>query len=45
MASYAFLSPLFGVIFGWLIIGEALTLNIILALALVAAGIYLVNRR
>lgn len=45
MASYAFLSPLFGVIFGWLIIGEALTVNIVLALALVAAGIWLVNRR
>lgn len=45
MASYAFLSPLFGVLFGWLIIGEQLTFTIILALILVGAGIWLVNRR
>jgi drug/metabolite transporter (DMT)-like permease len=45
MASYAFLTPLFGVLFGWLVFGEQLTANIVLALALVGAGIYLVNRR
>lgn len=45
MASYAFLSPLFGVLFGWLIIGEQLTPTIVIALALVGAGIWLVNRR
>lgn len=45
MASYAFLTPLFGVLFGWLIFGEQLTPSLILALALVGAGIWLVNRR
>ncbi len=45
MASFAFLTPLFGVLFGWLILGEPLTLNIIIALIMVAAGIWLVNRR
>ncbi len=45
MASYAFLTPLFAVFFGWLIFDEQLTLNIILSLTLVGAGIWLVNRR
>ena len=45
MASYSFLAPLFGVIFGWLILDEALSLSIIIALALVATGIVLINRR
>jgi drug/metabolite transporter (DMT)-like permease len=45
MASYAFLTPLFGVLFGWLVFDEQLTINIVAALALVGTGIYLVNRR
>ena len=45
VASYAFLTPLFGVVFGWLIFGEQLTPGLIIALALVGAGIWLVNRR
>jgi len=45
MASYAFLTPLFGVLFGWLFLDEKLTANVVLALVLVGAGIYLVNRR
>ena len=45
MASYAFLTPLFGVLFGWLIFGEQLTPSLIIALVLVGAGIWLVNRR
>lgn len=45
MASFSFLAPLFGVVFGWLILDEALTWSIILAMALVAAGIVFVNRR
>lgn len=45
MASFGFLTPLFGVIFGWLIIGEPLSLTIAAALALVGTGIVLVNRR
>jgi drug/metabolite transporter (DMT)-like permease len=45
MASFAFLAPLFGVLFGWLILAEQLTVSIVGALALVGAGIWLVNRR
>lgn len=45
MASYAFLSPVFGVIFGWLLLGEEIGLTIIGALVLVSAGIVLINRK
>ncbi len=45
MASFGFLAPVFGVIFGGLILGEEITLNIAAALALVGTGIALVNRR
>ncbi len=45
MASYSFLAPIFGVLFSWLILGEDISWAVIAALALVAAGIYLVNRR
>ena len=45
MASFSFLAPLFGVLFGWLILGEAITWAIVLALVFVAIGIVLVNRR
>lgn len=45
MASFSFLTPLFGVVFAWLVLGEEITWAIIAALGLVAAGIYLVNRK
>ncbi len=45
MASFSFLAPVFGVIFGWLILGEDLTSSVLWALAMVCAGVYLVNRR
>ncbi len=45
MASFGFLSPLFGVLFGWLFLGETITWTIVAALVLVAVGIVLVNRR
>ena len=45
MASFAFLTPLAGVLLGWLIFDEKLTMTIVLALALVGAGIWLVNRK
>lgn len=45
MASFAFLTPLFGVSFGWLVLGEPLAWNIVAALVLVGFGIWLVNRR
>lgn len=45
VASFSFLSPVFAVILGWLILGETIGLKIWLALGLVAAGIFLINRR
>lgn len=44
VASFAFLSPVFAVLFGWLILGETTGLQIWGALALVATGITLINR-
>jgi drug/metabolite transporter (DMT)-like permease len=45
MTSFSFLAPLFGVLFSRLILDEAISWATIVALALVAAGIVLVNRR
>ena len=45
MASFSFLAPVFGVLFGALILDEVITTSLILALVLVSAGVYLVNRR
>jgi drug/metabolite transporter (DMT)-like permease len=45
MASFSFLTPLFGVVFSWLILGEQISWAIIAALGLVAIGIVLVNRK
>lgn len=45
MASFSFLAPLFGVLFGWLILGEELTWNILVALLMVGVGILLVNKK
>jgi drug/metabolite transporter (DMT)-like permease len=45
MASFGFLAPVFGVLFGGLILGEDITLTIAAALALVGTGIALVNRK
>jgi drug/metabolite transporter (DMT)-like permease len=45
MASFSFLSPVFGVIFGWLILGEKIDETIIIALLLVSLGVILVNRK
>ena len=44
VASFSFLSPVFGVLFGWLILDEMITRQILLSLILVCIGIYLVNR-
>lgn len=44
VASFSFLSPVFAVIFGWLILGENIALSVWIALALVATGITLINR-
>ena len=45
VASFSFLSPVFGVILGRLLLGEEVGLSIWIALTLVAAGIFLINRR
>jgi drug/metabolite transporter (DMT)-like permease len=44
LASFTFLTPLFGVLGGGLLLGEPMTPQLTLALVLVCAGIYLVNR-
>lgn len=45
MASFGFLAPLFGVLLGWLILGETITIWIVVALVLVSAGIVLINHK
>jgi drug/metabolite transporter (DMT)-like permease len=44
LSSFAFLSPAFSVICGWLLLGEPLTWKIFAALGLIAAGLIIVNR-
>jgi len=43
MAVYSFLAPVFGVLFGYIILKESLGWNVLLALVLVSVGIALVN--
>ncbi len=45
VASFSFLSPVFSVILGWLILSEHVAWSVWGALVLVASGIYLINRR
>lgn len=45
MSSFTFLTPVFALVFGVVLLGEALTLQLTLALVGVAVGIVLVNRR
>jgi drug/metabolite transporter (DMT)-like permease len=45
VASFSFWTPLFGVMAGALLLGEPLTASVGVAVGLVAAGIFLVNRR
>ena len=44
LSAFTFLTPLFGLIAGAVILGETVTWALVSALALVGAGIYLVNR-
>jgi drug/metabolite transporter (DMT)-like permease len=44
LASFTFLTPLFGVLAGGLLLNEPMTGMLLLALVLVGSGIYLVNR-
>jgi drug/metabolite transporter (DMT)-like permease len=45
ISAFVFLTPLFALLFGMLWLGEAVTLTLVLSLAMVAVGIVLVNRR
>jgi drug/metabolite transporter (DMT)-like permease len=45
MASFGFLAPVFGVLLGWLMLGEEISVWIIVALFLVSVGIVLINRK
>lgn len=45
VASYSFLTPMLSVILGWLFFDESLSAGILVAVALVAVGIVLINRR
>ncbi|MAS13940.1 MAG: EamA family transporter [Nitratireductor sp.] len=44
LSSFAFLTPVFGVLSGGLLLGEPLTIKILLALCLIAIGLTVVNR-
>lgn len=45
VASFSFLSPVFSVILGWLLLSEEVAPSVWGALVLVASGIYLINRK
>ena len=45
VASFSFLSPVLAVFFGWALLGEHIGPAIWIALGMVAAGIFLINRR
>lgn len=44
LSSFSFLTPLLGALAGWLVLDEPVTVRLVLAMALVGLGIYLVNR-
>jgi drug/metabolite transporter (DMT)-like permease len=44
VASFSFLSPVFSVLLGWLLLGEDISAQVWLALAFVSLGIMLINR-
>lgn len=44
VASFSFLTPVFGVALGWALLSEPLTPGVFIALALVAVGMVLINR-
>jgi drug/metabolite transporter (DMT)-like permease len=45
ISSFVFLTPMFALLFGALWLSEPVTPSLLIALALVAAGILLVNRK
>ena len=44
LSSYTFLSPVFGVLFAWWLLGEPISAVLFISVALIAAGIVFVNR-
>ena len=44
VAAFSFLAPVFGVSLGWLLLGEDVGPGVLIALALVCAGLVLINR-
>ena len=44
-SSFAFLTPIFGVLFGWLIMDDNINLQIYLSLFLTCMGIYIINTK
>ncbi|PYM54762.1 MAG: EamA family transporter, partial [Candidatus Rokuibacteriota bacterium] len=44
MAAFTFWTPIFALVFAWLLLGEPITPALVLAMGLVAVGLYLVNR-
>ena len=44
VASFAFLTPIFGIFFGWLILAEHLSMQLLIAGTLVTSGIYFVSK-
>lgn len=44
LSVFTFLTPVFGVLFAWLLLGEAISPSIVASLVLIALGIVLVNR-
>lgn len=44
VASFSFLSPVLSVALGWLLLGEDVTVDLGIALVLVAIGLYLINK-
>lgn len=44
LSAFSFLTPLFGMLAGWALLSEPITWALAMAMALVGAGIYLVNR-
>jgi len=44
VASFSFLTPIFTIFFGWLILGEVITTNFLIAAFLVISGLILINK-
>jgi drug/metabolite transporter (DMT)-like permease len=45
LSAFTFLSPVFGVLFGWLLLGDPITENVIYGTALIVVGLVIINTR